>query len=276
MQDLCDRADLSNIEASSLTAAENAHDSLVEMGGRPTRNVQREPGRWQRTVEGQKDLWPVRHYSMEGARFRTELERWRLFREYQRIIRLDISTFVKSLHNIDKYWQQNLIPYDLKPQLHIDPQKQTKIEEWKEFWFQQFQMRAPKSREVWKARGQAHSVLQIESTETPRYKIRSAGNRWISMASDDLEKWDKWLVWIAKQLPTIVSEYALSKSPSDDKDSPDPLIHLRSTHHGRTGPGHRIPGRSSRNKGAAGRKNVPRPHIGIRRSTRIAKRQKVV
>ena len=118
-------------------------------------------------MEGEKDLWLVRHYSMEGPCFRTELEKWRLFRDYQRMVRLNISTFVKTQHDIDIYRERDSISYDLKPQLHIDLQKQTKVDDWKEFWFHQFQMRA----ENWAKCGRrAAKLIQYSKLDRPKHQ----------------------------------------------------------------------------------------------------------
>ncbi len=201
------------MEASNLAAAESAHDTLVFMGGRPTRTIQRDPGCWDPSEENEEDLWLIRHYSMEGARFRAELENWQLFRDYQRHIRQDLRTFLRIQKHVDTYWQRKYIEEDLKPQLNIRPQMQTKVDEWKEFFFCQHQMRGPKELEILKARKQARSLLdELEATGTGRSLILStdavyAGKRWVDMAMNDLKKWDKWLAWIAQQLPIITLEY---------------------------------------------------------------------
>lgn len=90
---------------------------------------------------------------------------------------------------------------------------QTKVDEWKEFFFCQHQMRGPKELEILKVRKQARSLLdELEATGIGRSLILStdavyAGKRWVDMAMNDLKKWDTWLAWIAQQLPIITSEY---------------------------------------------------------------------
>lgn len=76
------------MEASNLAAAESAHDTLVFMGGRPTRTIQRDPGCWDPSEENEEDLWLIRHYSMEGARFR---------------VRQDLRTFLRMQKHVDTY-----------------------------------------------------------------------------------------------------------------------------------------------------------------------------
>ncbi len=107
------------MEALNLAAAENAHDTLICMGGRPTRTVQRNSGCWDPSEEIEEDLWSIRHYSMEGARFRAELGSWNLFRDYQQDVRRDLRIFFKIQKHIDTYWQRNCINGDLKTQLNI-------------------------------------------------------------------------------------------------------------------------------------------------------------
>jgi len=158
----------------------------------------------------------IRHYSMEGARFRAELGSWNLFRDYQQDVRRDLRIFFKIQKHIDTYWQRNCINGDLKPQLNIKSQMQTKVDEWKEFFFCQHQMRGPKALDILKARKQARSLLdELEATAlggslTAFTDAMYSGKRWVDMAMNDLEKWDQWLEWITRQLPIITLEYTSS------------------------------------------------------------------
>ncbi len=179
----------------NLATAEHAYNTLISLGGRPTREIEHDCGGSSCDAEN----WLDCHYSGEAACFNGELEKWVLFRDYQRLGRKDPPTFAQVQKYIDAFWKKHGIDNDLKPSLQIDLEMQTKVDEWKEFYFYQYRNRERKKQEVYKARQQAESL--------PTGDFTRAGKRWIEIANTDLKRWDDWLSWVVHQLPTVTLEH---------------------------------------------------------------------
>lgn len=137
------------------TLTEETCNKLIEQGGRPSRPIQYDAGRWffQEGVDDEIELeagkededtrqlrWTSKHWSREAIKFIIELEQWEHFRSYwQRYWRRKPSSLWKVQQRIDEYWQENNLREQLKPQLHIDPQQQSKVDEWREYyWFRHY------------------------------------------------------------------------------------------------------------------------------------------
>ena len=257
------------MEEVNLTAAENAYNSLVEMGGRPTQAVQYEPGQWDPT-QCEEELWLAVHFSKQAAKFRGELEKWEAFREYQHFARSDAHTFKKYQDGLDGYWRRDRIDENLKPSLQFDSQRQTASEEWKEFFSNQYRRRRQKELDLSKALSHAGDA------------------RWIQMAKTDLETWDAWLLWIRSQLPAITSEYygtrfmgsrdVTSSKPAANFSSRSVVLR-RSERMLGTGQYHRFSKDCSikKNSGISAKKRIEQRYVisqgKPRRSARIAQKQ---
>jgi hypothetical protein len=90
------------------------YNRLIQLGGRPSAEIQ--PGLCERT------------------RCYLELCRWEKFREYQQLPRKNPETFVKYVDDITRYRQKKGIGESLQPQLQLQPEQQTKLDEWKEYY----------------------------------------------------------------------------------------------------------------------------------------------
>ncbi|KAL9607496.1 MAG: hypothetical protein Q9167_007589 [Letrouitia subvulpina] len=130
---------------------EETYKALIQKGGRPSRPIQYDAGRWV-YQEGTDDLieletgkedeetrelrWTSEHWSREVVKFKIELENWEYFRnKWQRTARRKPSSLWKVQQSIDQYWQKNNLRRELKPQLHIDPHQQSKVDEWREYYW---------------------------------------------------------------------------------------------------------------------------------------------
>ena len=187
----------------NLIAAEDAYNTLLSMGGRPVRPVQHDSGPQEL---GSKNRL-LGQYSDEGARLRGELEKWRAFRDYQRGVRRDRASFRRAQQYINAYWQRRGVRQDLKPKLLENPQMQTKLEEWKEFYFHQHQTLEQKEKRVEEAERQARiSLKAFEVTESCFQDGMHTEDGWYIAAIVDLETYTAWLAWIEGQIPLISSK----------------------------------------------------------------------
>ncbi|KAL9036540.1 MAG: hypothetical protein Q9214_006091 [Letrouitia sp. 1 TL-2023] len=137
------------------TATEAIYNTIIEQGGRPSRPIQYDAGHWVfeegvddliELEEGKEDEetrelhWTSRHWDREVVKFRIELDKWEYFQHYwQRYWRKKPSSLWKIQQRIDEYWQKNNLREQLKPQLHIDPHQQSKVDEWREYyWYRHY------------------------------------------------------------------------------------------------------------------------------------------
>ena len=124
------------------------------MGGRPSRPIQYDPGHWvykegvddymsEEEDDEQKELrWVSDHWGYEGSQFHGELDEWQGFRKFQRQMQRKPASLYKVQQRINDYWQEKQITEKLRPQLHIDPHQQSKVDEWKEFyWYRHIGLR---------------------------------------------------------------------------------------------------------------------------------------
>ena len=109
---------------------------------------------------------------------------------------------------MNEYWQRKGIKEALKPQLQIQPQLQTKLDEWKEFYFCQHRKLTPwekllndreKDAELWLKTYEAATIDEATGKRWVRGELvdeQDAANvpdDWTLGHKDDLEKWNSWL-----------------------------------------------------------------------------------
>ncbi|KAL9627181.1 MAG: hypothetical protein Q9164_007683, partial [Protoblastenia rupestris] len=112
------------------------------MGGRPSRPIRYDPGPqawrcWEHENvacsedEEQKELrWINDHWRHESVHIYCELWEWEDFRSDQQLQRSD----PRKRRQLENYIQRKSIKAELLPQLHSDPQQQSKVDDWKEFY----------------------------------------------------------------------------------------------------------------------------------------------
>ena len=216
--------------------AQENHAALVQLGGRPTRPIQWDVG--PRTVEegpddcssGEEDdeqresRWITDHWAHEGSKFAQELKAWQAFRSFQRRLRTK-PIFLRE-QRVNDYWNERGIKEALKPQLLHDPEQQSKVNEWKEYyWFQYRQLPAYEKRIVEEERKTERwleefdaATVQTGCSDRPlgkkwlygewqsRDKIIEIGDCRTRCAASDRDIHASTLEWIEGQLPIIAAE----------------------------------------------------------------------
>ncbi|KAL8895804.1 MAG: hypothetical protein Q9192_003440 [Flavoplaca navasiana] len=263
-----DISDLDHLERVSRDRAyaEEHYNALIQLGGRPYRSIQYEPilpiqhesGDWfwadgspaydsgeeQNDEETWEKIWIEEHWAMEGVYFARELEEWQWFRAFQQRIRRTPQAFLKKQQYIDDYCQRKGIREELKPQLHIEPQLQTKAEEWKEYYYFQHARLASYEKRIEKAQKDVQIWLdqfdaaepgagQQRSADAPssekrwlrgelvdRGDIMFAGQADVESVRSDMKKWVARLQRIEEQLPTVAAECATSTQKNQNDSSP--------------------------------------------------------
>ncbi|KAL9041405.1 MAG: hypothetical protein Q9180_001303 [Flavoplaca navasiana] len=246
--------------------AEEHYDALIQLGGRPTRSIQYEPvlpiqqesGDWfwadgspaydsgeeQNDEETWEKIWIQHHWDMEGVYFGGELDEWKGFRAFQQRIRRTPEAFLKKQLYIDDYCLRKGIKEELKPQLRIEPQMQTKAEEWKEFYYYQharlagYEKRIEKAQEelqIWldqfdaaeRGAGQQRSADAPSSEKrwlrgelVDRGEIQFSGQCSVESRKREMKKWEARLQEIEQQLPTVAAECATSTQASPNALKP--------------------------------------------------------
>ena len=225
---------------------EKYRNVLIQSGGRPTRPIQYDPGHWA-FVDGVDDCmseeeddeqrefrWVMDHWMHERSKFSRELHVWQAFHKFQRRVRRkpDFPWGVKQ--RIDNYWKERKIEEELKPQLQLDLQQQSKVDEWKEYyWYkhrqlQSYEEKVEKEEQEWiqwlkefdeapSGRGCSDHPFETKwfyGEFQSREMILKLRNSDIRVARKHLENHLSDLQWIEAQFPIIATELAASSQVS--------------------------------------------------------------
>ncbi len=189
---------------------QEAYHTLVETGGRPTREIRLDPG-LPDPMEAQRGFLHYPSFWSAQLTFEDELDRWQKFRHHQRKARerpKEFSAYCQSVH--DYRWANGM---EGEIYLHLQWDKQTKLDEWKEYqFFQHRELAGPRARVI-KRIERAQRQL-----DTGRSANGSAEHQILS-ANLDLEILDDLWYWVEQQLFQITSDPAISGSQdkSDDR-----------------------------------------------------------
>lgn len=216
--------------------AEGKRIALIQLGGRPTRPIQRDAGDWTCTEgtddssSGEEDdkqrdsRWLIDHWAHEGSKFAQELHAWQSFRRFQQHVRT--KPVPMRERRVDDYWNERAIREALKPQLYNDLEQESKVNEWKEYyWYQHRQLHAyekkitegEREKERWLQDYDAAALQTSCNDKTvgtawlhgrwqSRENIIEIGDCLIRRATRDRNKHASMLEWIEGQLPLIISE----------------------------------------------------------------------
>ncbi len=190
------------------------YDTLLQMGGRPTRSINPDPGVWDPVKVNVEEVHVLNHWSVESGRLQDELDRWRHFREFQQRNRAKPETFPRYQEHVLKYRQGNGIEGIV--QLHLQPEEQTKLDEWKEYQFYEHRKLGRLQRIVKRAQETAESARnRFDAAESDESKdaIHDAlliyqGR--LRSAELNVERLNELLDWIEGQFPLIISEGPVS------------------------------------------------------------------
>ena len=215
--------------------AKEAHNTLIQLGGRPTRPIEFNP-RWKRVMsegelcyqyaELEETLFhneshshPKRHlniswteakfilghWAAEGRQFQEELRRWQVFRSY-------MATNPKHRHEFatEEDMEHGRYPHD--PQLAASLKK---LNDWKDYQAL-FQKSIDKSKQISERDRQAVEAIQRKDPEVVANKGKVRG-RYKKDWLRNIEGQDEWraaerkrLEWVKQQLSMVLSECAAS------------------------------------------------------------------
>ena len=208
------------------------------MGGIPSRPIQYDPGHWvyqegvddyisEEEDDEEKELhWISSHWGSEGSHMAGELHEWQDFRRFQRRMRRKPTSLYKIQQQINNYWQEKQIREELRPQLHVDPQQQSKVDEWKEFywyrytglrWHNENVKKTERDKEEWlqkfdaapsdpQAGGKGSGEKWLHGEWQSRKRIFRTSKQLIRGARYDRKLYMDRLDWIEGQLPNIAAE----------------------------------------------------------------------
>ena len=229
-----DQSDEERTEECKIEAKE-AHDTLIQMGGRPTRPIEYNP-RWKRVMfEGElcyqyaelketlfhdeyhghskRDLnftWTeaefiLGHWAAESSQFQEELRRWQVFRSY-------VATNPKHRHEFATQENMEHERYPHDPQLAASLKK---LNDWKDYQAL-FQKSIDKSKQISERDRQAVEAIQRKDPEVVANKGKVRG-RYKEDWLRNIKRQDEWraaekkrLEWVKQQLPMVLSECAAS------------------------------------------------------------------
>ena len=197
--------------------AHDCYDTLVEMGGRPTRKLLEEPawkagyekdkvrsfsqhGGLQSTVGLEANL-TRRHWTEEWALFQEELDQWTKFKEYQ------------STMNQKPLLKINFDPEDTDQRL---TQILLRLDDWREFQDYQLQEVGHATMQTWKSTRHVEQMMRNESVSAAVSASFETQEEWRSCLRQllprqhDLESSQKQLTWIESQIVEILSEACAS------------------------------------------------------------------
>lgn len=211
------------------------YDAFIKIGGRPSRPLQTEPDPqyYERRLEevqetirktgctehdprkNSAELKALRsscrlqYLEAEQERVTFEFNQWRRFLQFQQRKRQDRAVFSEYEQSVSEYRQRKKFEGEI--QLQLQPEQQTKLDEWKEFQYFQYRKLSYQRRNIeqfW-AKSDADS-LQWSDMQNK-----------ILEAEDEMEQRIAFLPWIVGQLPLILSEEVAS-SQQNGNDSQIP------------------------------------------------------
>jgi len=171
------------------------YDGLFRMGGRSSAPIQTDPGVWNPAVTDER-LHISHHWVTEWRRTHSELERWKHFRRYQELKRRNTDEFDRYSLGILLYCQeQKDIQWNLK--LEREPERQTKLDEWKEYYIYEHEKLKWLERKL-------QRVHQLPKEQQCLY-----GSLW--RADNDLKIHRSLLDWIENEMSSVVADRESAK-----------------------------------------------------------------
>ncbi|KAI4088209.1 MAG: hypothetical protein LQ344_006231 [Seirophora lacunosa] len=154
--------------------AEERRIALIQLGGRPTRAIQWDAGPCgfiegiDDTSSGEEDdtqresRWLLHHWSLEGGQFALEVDAWQNFRRFQQHIRTKPVPLRER--RVEDYWNERGIKEALKPQLHDDLEQESKVNEWKEYYWYRHRQLPAYEKKITERERQKERWLQLYDT----------------------------------------------------------------------------------------------------------------
>ncbi len=181
-----------------------ARDRLLALGGRPLRPLNFDPAPWDPSRTMREEHHIRNHWNEESDTCKPELARWEAFRAAQKVARADALKFSELERAVRKYRIKHGFRGPIR--LHLEPEQQTALNEWKEYQVFQHCHLATMERDVQQAR---HTL-----TEEASKGHLEGGNRRdlvilvtdVDRAEAKLRSWNDYLEWIEQQRSVIAAE----------------------------------------------------------------------
>lgn len=191
------------------------YETLLQMGGRPTRSINRDPGVWDPAKVNLEDIHVLNHWGGEMSRMQDELDRWKHFRTFQQLNRAKPENFSRYQEHVLNYRRENGM--EGTAHLHLQPAEQTKLDEWREYQFYEHRKLGRLKRVVTQAEGTAESArkrldaAESDESRAAMHETLSIYQGRIRSAEVYVEEANELLSWIDSQFPLIESEGPLSQ-----------------------------------------------------------------
>lgn len=198
---------------------EKWYNDLVRMGGRPGFPLELSFV----NPKSYGEYADIIKYLGDGTGFLKQREAWIRFRKFQRRNRRTTDTFDQYRRDMYEYWQKEGVEVDIR--LLFDAKQQTKVDEWKEYYYFEHRELGQMRVEAEKGRQQREQErIEWEATHGTGKKLdpsEPSDVAWIyRMASEtELDRFTFFLGWIEQQIPKIARE---CEPPSRDTSRSPP------------------------------------------------------
>ena len=168
------------------------YSCLVQMGGRPSAQIQTDPGPWDPSG-ADEHLHVAAHWQWQWHQTYNELERWKAFRKYQESKRRSVEVFAKYKATLHTHQVQKDIPWSLT--IELDMERQSKVDTWKEYYLYEHR----------KLEGLEKRFQYLD--QLPKnMKAEGEPTRGLWRVENALEKLNHLLGWILGELTSIIAE----------------------------------------------------------------------
>ena len=182
-----------------------ARDRLLALGGRPLRPLNFDPAPWDPSMTIREEHHIQKHRNQQSDTCKPELERWEAFRAAQKVARADALKFSEHERSVQKYRIKHGFKGSIR--LHLKPEQQTALNEWKEYQVFQHCQLVTRERDVQQAR---HKLKTVE--KALKGHLEGGDSELVILVTDvdraeaTLRSWKDYLEWIEQQRSVIDAE----------------------------------------------------------------------
>ncbi|EGC47867.1 conserved hypothetical protein [Histoplasma capsulatum var. duboisii H88] len=190
------------------------YNYLVEHGGRPAFPLEyataapKNFGKYTDMI----DYWGQSYYNQRNV--------WVSFQKFQLKKRRSMEIFTQYQQDVHDYREKEAIEGDI--QLHFDEERQSRVDQWKEYHYY-LHRRVPPWRERAEAARKEREQDMLDWESGKRNPKIPENMGWIhsvrTLVESDLGKYMDWIQWVEAELPKIEQECAESASKNVDDES---------------------------------------------------------
>lgn len=162
--------------------------------------IQPDPGLWNPAVTDE-ELHVLHHWGQQACRVQDELARWEKFRKYQQWKRQTTQSFDEYKASLDKDQKKTGVHWMLTLDQEIE--KQTKLDEWKEYYLYEHR----------KLRFLERKLERVQQLPEQLQLVNGALRR----AQHDLEVHNGLWQWVKEQLPIIEAQCAATAQDEESR-----------------------------------------------------------